>query len=68
MGAAATRWTTSVGEEVYNGHKVPVQSGAGEVIGCTDATYRDSGARIVSTAKTVFAETDLIGKVKEPQL
>jgi alanine dehydrogenase len=34
----------------------------------TDADYEAAGAKVVSTAKEVFAEAELIVKVKEPQL
>jgi alanine dehydrogenase len=49
------------------GHEVLVQSGAGEESGYVDAAYREAGATIVATAAGVFAESDMIMKVKEPQ-
>ena len=58
----------SVRELVAAGHQVLVERFAGNGIGVTDADYRSAGARIVDTAKGVFAEADLIVKVKEPQL
>jgi alanine dehydrogenase len=58
----------SVRELVVAGHQVLVERGAGTGIGVADADYREAGARIVGTAQKVFAETDLIVKVKEPQL
>ena len=57
----------SVREVVAHGHEVFVQSGAAERIGLTDDDYRRSGATIVETAAEVFAEAELIVKVKEPQ-
>ncbi len=54
-------------EFVGNGHKVIVQSNAGEGIGCSNDDYIASGAEIASTAEEVFASTDMIVKVKEPQ-
>jgi len=49
------------------GHEVLIQSGAGLGIGVRDAAYQAVGARIVPGAAEVFAGTDLIVKVKEPQ-
>ena len=56
-----------VRELVGNGHQVLVQRSAGEGIGLTDALYAAAGATIVDSAEQVFAETDLVVKVKEPQ-
>ena len=58
----------SVRELVAAGHQVLVECAAGSGIGVSDADYRKAGARIVDTAKAVFAQADLIVKVKEPQL
>jgi alanine dehydrogenase len=44
-----------------------VQSGAGAGIFADDATYEKAGARILPTAEAVFAEAEMIVKVKEPQ-
>ncbi len=49
------------------GHAVYVQSGAGSGSGLEDAAYTAQGATIVPDAPTLFAESDLIVKVKEPQ-
>ena len=49
------------------GHQVLVQRGAGVDAGYPDADYEQAGARLVNEAKKVFAEADLIIKVKEPQ-
>jgi alanine dehydrogenase len=57
----------SVRELVARGHDVVVQSGAGNGIFADDATYEKAGARIVESAEAVFAEADMIVKVKEPQ-
>lgn len=57
-----------VRELTHDGHEVIVETNAGAGIGMTDADYEAAGARVVSTAKEVFAEADLIVKVKEPQL
>ena len=57
----------SVREVVEHGHQVTVEAGAGMGIGVTDAEYQSAGARILPTADAVFAESDMIIKVKEPQ-
>ncbi|WP_145104874.1 alanine dehydrogenase [Cereibacter sediminicola] len=54
-------------EAVAHGHEVLVEAGAGAGSGFPDEDYRGAGARLVSTAEELFAEADLIVKVKEPQ-
>jgi alanine dehydrogenase len=49
------------------GHEVVVQAGAGVGSGITDDDYVAQGARILGGADEVFAASDLIVKVKEPQ-
>jgi len=56
-----------VRELVGLGHQVRVERGAAAGIGITDDAYRGAGAAVVDTAEEVFAEADLIVKVKEPQ-
>jgi alanine dehydrogenase len=58
----------AVRELTTAGHEVLVQSGAGSGIGCSDDDYRSAGARIAADADAVFNESQLIVKVKEPQL
>ena len=58
---------TAVREYVAHGHAVSVQKGAGLGAGFTDEDYEKVGAKIVSTAAEIFAENDMIVKVKEPQ-
>ncbi len=58
---------TSVREMIAHGHKVIVQANAGEGIGADDEEYQAAGAEIISTAKEVFDNADMIVKVKEPQ-
>ena len=58
----------SVRELTKAGHEVLVEATAGQGIGASDTEYRQAGARIVDTAAGVFAESDLVVKVKEPQL
>lgn len=57
----------SVRELVAHGHQVLVQAGAGTAIGLADAQYQAAGAQIVADAATVFAQADMVVKVKEPQ-
>jgi alanine dehydrogenase len=48
-------------------HEVIVQAGAGEGSSLYDDLYESQGARIAPDAEAVFAEADMILKVKEPQ-
>lgn len=48
------------------GAKVLVQKSAGVSAGFTDREYRESGASIVTSARKVWKEANLILKVKEP--
>ena len=57
----------SVREHVAHGHEVLVETGAGAGIGADDNAYRAAGAQIARTAEEVFARSDMIVKVKEPQ-
>lgn len=57
----------AVREYVAHGHKVLVQAGAGAGIHADDSAYQAAGAEIVPDAKTVFAQADMVVKVKEPQ-
>jgi alanine dehydrogenase len=57
----------SVREYVAHGHEVLVETGAGAGIGADDNAYRAAGAQIAKTAADVFAKSDMIVKVKEPQ-
>ncbi|RUP10203.1 alanine dehydrogenase [Hyphomicrobium sp.] len=57
----------SVRELTARGHELIVQAGAGAGIFVDDAIYERAGARIVATADQVFAEAQMIVKVKEPQ-
>jgi alanine dehydrogenase len=52
-------------ELVRTGHTVIVESGAGEGSGFADEEYRKAGAGI-SARESVFQQTELIVKVKEP--
>jgi alanine dehydrogenase len=57
----------SVRELLHHGHSVQVQSGAGAGIGASDAGYRAAGATIAAEAAEVYAQAEMIVKVKEPQ-
>jgi alanine dehydrogenase len=56
-----------VRELVADGHEVVIEAQAGAGIGIDDAAYVSAGARILPDAAAVFAEADLVVKVKEPQ-
>ena len=56
----------NVRELVAHGHRVVVESGAGAAIGMTDAHYEGAGASIAGSPAEVFAEAEMIVKVKEP--
>ena len=57
----------SVRELTNHGHSVLVETGAGNGIGMDDEKYVAAGAQIAPDAASVFAQTDMIVKVKEPQ-
>ena len=54
-------------EAIHHGHEVILQAGAGFGAGFPDEDYEAVGVRIVGGAEQVFAEADMIVKVKEPQ-
>jgi alanine dehydrogenase len=57
----------SVRELTQLGHQVLVQNGAGAGIGMSDEQYVAAGATLVAEAAQIFAQADMIVKVKEPQ-
>lgn len=57
-----------VSEFIGHGHEVFVESGAGLGIGSSDESYRSVGARIVGSMEEVYAQGEMIVKVKEPQV
>ncbi len=57
----------SVAELIAAGHSVVVETGAGAGIDFDDQAYVAAGATIAPTAAAVFAGSDMIVKVKEPQ-
>ncbi|WP_371156698.1 alanine dehydrogenase [Jannaschia sp. 2305UL9-9] len=54
-------------EAIAHGHDVLIERGAGIGSGFEDAEYETVGARLADTAAEVFAQADMIVKVKEPQ-
>jgi alanine dehydrogenase len=57
----------SAGELVMRGHEVWIVSGAGAGIDASDDQYRGAGAHIVDGPGSIFAECEMVVKVKEPQ-
>jgi alanine dehydrogenase len=56
-----------VRELTARGHDVLVQSGAGEGSAMVDEQFAAQGAQIVPDAAAIFADAELVLKVKEPQ-
>jgi len=56
-----------VREMVEHGHEVLIEAGAGEGSAIADAEFEAQGARLVPNAAAVFAEAEMVLKVKEPQ-
>jgi alanine dehydrogenase len=52
---------------VSRGHKVLIERGAGAASGLGDRAYEIAGATSVESAQEVWAQADLIMKVKEPE-
>ncbi|MGQ0533986.1 MAG: alanine dehydrogenase [Caulobacteraceae bacterium] len=57
----------SAAELVRAGHEVFLETKAGEGIGAPDHVYEKAGVKILPNADAVFAESEMIVKVKEPQ-
>jgi alanine dehydrogenase len=55
-----------VRELTHSGHRVLVEAGAGVGSSISDDDYRAVGATIVPTADDVWAESEMVLKVKEP--
>ena len=55
-----------VAELVRRGHEVLIQAGAGEGSAITDADFKRVGAQLINSADEVWAEAELLLKVKEP--
>ena len=58
---------TSVREMTRHQHQVIVETNAGIGINASDQEYVNAGATIVDSAAEIFAQADMIVKVKEPQ-
>jgi alanine dehydrogenase len=56
-----------VREMVEHGHEVLIQAGAGEGSAIADEQFTDQGAEMAPDAATVFADAEMVLKVKEPQ-
>ena len=56
----------AVAELVHHGHEVIVETGAGLGSGSPDEEYVRAGAKIMPTGGEVFAQAEMIVKVKEP--
>jgi len=56
----------SVAELRHHGHVVLVEAGAGEGAGLTDRDYQEAGAEITAAPDRIFANAEMIVKVKEP--
>ncbi len=52
---------------VQDGHEVLIERGAGLGSGFEDSQYEAVGARMVDSAEEIYARSDLVVKVKEPQ-
>ena len=55
-----------VAELTRRGHEVLIQAGAGDGSAISDRDYKAAGAEVIDTADQVWAEADLLLKVKEP--
>ena len=56
----------AVRELVHHGHKVMVEHNAGAGIGFGDEAYRAAGAEIADGPAEIFAQAEMVVKVKEP--
>jgi alanine dehydrogenase len=57
----------SVRELTQHGHRVMIERGAGVGIGFSDEAYATVGAELAESAREIFANAEMIVKVKEPQ-
>jgi len=57
----------SAKELLAHGHEVTIQTGAANGIGLSDQAYSQIGCKISDTAEAIFAESEMVIKVKEPQ-
>ena len=54
-------------ELTARGHRVVVEAGAGGGCRISDEEFEQAGAEILPSAEAVFAEAELLVKVKEPK-
>lgn len=57
---------SGVAELTRRGHDVLIQSGAGDGSSISDADFKRAGAQMINDVDEVWAEADLLLKVKEP--
>lgn len=57
----------SARELIVQGNEVWIETGAGAGIGALDEEYEAAGAKIVDGPDAIFAECEMVVKVKEPQ-
>ncbi len=55
-----------VEELIQRGHKVLIQAGAGLGSGLADHAYLQAGADMVASIEEIYAQADMVVKVKEP--
>ena len=58
--------SASVHELVAHGHRVLVETGAGQGAGVFDTDFERAGAAIADSAAKIWSTAELIVKVKEP--
>lgn len=54
-------------EFILNGHKVCIQTGAGNKAGFTDEMYKNAGVTILNNAEAVYKQSNVILKVRHPE-
>src|SRR5258708_798049 len=57
---------SGVAELTRRGHEVLIQAGAGEGSSIPDSEFKAAGAQLIAAAEGVWADADLVLKVKEP--
>lgn len=62
--ALTPEWSKTL---VSDGHKVLIQSKAGDACGFSDDEYRETGAEVVDTIDDVYKKSEFVVKVKELQ-
>ena len=55
-----------VEQMIEHGHTLGVETTAGEGSGFSDQQYEKAGAKIVGTEQEIYAQSDMVMKVKEP--